>query len=165
MKKVVYNARYGGFSLTSVALAQMHRLGLPLKGTPIKAEHIKDKFYKAENADGYRLHRNNGAFVKDGLHYSHYELVTDYDLRSHPVMVKVVQNLGANACNYGSLLRIEEFPLDWNYEIEEFDGKEQVHFTPVGTYDGYVVHEDVEHSFMHNIGQSLNKMFSRVLKR
>lgn len=103
MTKIVYNACYGGFSLSDEAI----RIYLDLKGLKYNAEL-----------------REYG--------YTHYEVegIPDfYDReidRADPILVEVVEKLGDKANGSCAKLRIEELPKGTLYRINEYDGYESI---------------------------------------
>lgn len=61
-----------------------------------------------------------------------YETITSIEAISHemqrddPVLVKIVEDLGAEANGSYAKLKVVEIPDDVDWIIEEYDGKEQV---------------------------------------
>lgn len=83
MKSVVYNACYGGFGLSDLAI----------------------KAYEE---------RTNTKIVSINLK------------RHDPILVEVVKELGIKADSAFSILKIAEIPENAEYEIDEYDGFEEV---------------------------------------
>ncbi len=101
MHKVVYNACYGGFSLSNKAMDRMVELGY--EGLILNPEY--DPSYKS--------------------FFASIKYWGDYDVPRHnPILVQVVEELGEKANGMCSELRIEE--VDGPYRIEEYDGFETV---------------------------------------
>lgn len=103
MTKIVYNACYGGFSLSDEAI----RMYLDLKGYKYTEE--KDRWgtnFDVEGMEGF-YHRN------------------DID-RADPVLAQVVETLGDKANGSCAKLRIEDLPKGTLYRITEYDGYESI---------------------------------------
>ncbi len=101
MHKVVYNACYGGFSLSNEAMDRMVELGY--EGLQPNPE------YNPNSKSMFDSHKYWG----------------DYDVPRHnPILVQVVEELGEKANGSCARLAIEE--VDGPYRIEEYDGFETV---------------------------------------
>lgn len=102
MTKIVYNACYGGFSLSDEAA----RLYLDLKGWTYKEEKSKwGSTFEVEEVDNF------------------YDRYID---RADPVLVEVVEKLGDKANGRCAKLRIEDIPEGTLYRITEYDGYEDI---------------------------------------
>lgn len=102
MTKIVYNACYGGFSLSDEAT----ELYLNLKG--LKYKKIKEQW---------------------GIRYDVEENKNFYDRRierDDPVLVEVVEKLGMKANGSCAKLYIEDLPKGTLYRITEYDGYESI---------------------------------------
>lgn len=86
MKKVAYNACFGGFGLSDKAC----KILTELKGKPVGCYD----FYGDDRAD--------------------------------PDLIKVIEDLGAEANGMCADLQIEEIPDNAEFEIDEYDGNESV---------------------------------------
>jgi hypothetical protein len=101
MTKVVYNACYGGFSLSNEAMDRMVELGYEgLQPNPKYNPNSKSMFDSCKYWGDYHIPRHN------------------------PILVQVVEELGEKANGSWSELCIEE--VDGPYRIEEYDGNETV---------------------------------------
>lgn len=102
MTKIVYNACYGGFSLSDEAI----ELYLDLKGL---------KYTKTPDLWG-----------------SHYTVEGDSDFynrdidRADPILAQVVETLGEKADGDCAKLEIEDIPAGTLYRITEYDGYESI---------------------------------------
>lgn len=103
--KVVYNDRYGGFRLSEKALRMIAELeGFDLTGC---------------------LYSSLG-FFKDGKYnYSYLHHVNNLE-RTNGNLVKVVETLGEEANSGSASLKIQEIPDDAEFEIDNYDGWEEV---------------------------------------
>ena len=104
--KVVINRCYGGFSLSDEAI----ELYLNKKGWKFTKE--KSEYFSLCGYD----------YIIEGQEHWY-----DRDIERHdPVLVEVVQELGAKAGGKFSDLNVVEVPDGVNYVVEEYDGKEWV---------------------------------------
>lgn len=103
MTKVVYNACYGGFSISDEAT----RMYLDLRG--LKYTEEKTKWGISFEVQG---------------HPSFYGR-SDIE-RNDPILVQVVETLGDKANGDGAKLRIEDIPKGTLYRISEYDGYESI---------------------------------------
>jgi hypothetical protein len=103
MTKVVYNACYGGFSLSDEAV-EMYLNLKGLKYTKIKEEWGSSSYDVEENKVFYdrRIERDD------------------------PVLVQVVEKLGDKANGECAKLLIEDLPKGTLYRITEYDGYESI---------------------------------------
>lgn len=108
--KVVYNACYGGFGLSDKATKRYAEL----KGITLYPEATDWITY-------YWLVPPGPARDKRG------SLFMDSDIeRTDPILIQVVEELGAEANGRSADLRIESIPKGTRYRIEEYDGREWV---------------------------------------
>ena len=116
MHKVVYNACYGGFSLSIEAVNWL-------------AKHATDSKLKA-----YTQHKLTGQYFYIG------DLVGSWfdDKRHHKDLVAVVEALGGKASGSCAKLKITEISGN-QYRIDEYDGAEEV-ITPEGS--DWIIIED-----------------------
>lgn len=107
MKKIVYNACYGGFSLSRAAVLRYAELkGITLYPRGTRWEEV---FYLAPPENG-----------SVGTLY-------DRDIpRNDPDLARVVEELGDGANGPCAKLKIEEVPDGTLYRINEYDGFESV---------------------------------------
>jgi hypothetical protein len=103
MTKIVYNACYGGFSLSDEAI----EMYLQLRGFPFEKEI--DKY-------GY------AHYVVQGWD----DFYDRYLERSDPVLIEVVEKLGDRANGTCAKLCIEDIPKGTLYRIDEYDGYESI---------------------------------------
>ncbi len=128
MTKIVYNACYGGFSLSDEAIMRYAEI----KG--IKLYSSVSKFgltnYYLCTPDEYEriLAGENSKPVGPGRYARSNELYfSDRDIdRTDPVLAQVVEELGDRANGSHAKLRIEELPAGTLYRIDEYDGIESV---------------------------------------
>lgn len=105
MTKIVYNACFGGFSLSRAAVLRAREIsGNPAWGGPC----IKGDIYGC----GTQVDRD----------YGHIDGVSRHDQH----LVAVVEELGDAAGGDCAKLRIENVPSGTAYRIDEYDGRETV---------------------------------------
>lgn len=110
--KVVYNACFGGFSLSDAAV----RLGRELSGDPgWNGPCLDGDVY--EDGTPVRDRRFPG-MEKD---WNHSDLP-----RNDPTLVRVVEQLGEEANGHCAELRIADVPAGKLWRIDEYDGSETV---------------------------------------
>lgn len=109
MKKIAINACYGGFTLSQLALEKLIQLGWE----KIESETCKEEIQKIEHI----LSSEGRLFVLQ----SHKP-----DFRTHPDVIKVIEELGPEAGEKYSAIIIEEIPFEHEWEIQEYDGCEEV---------------------------------------
>ena len=112
MTKIVYNACFGGFSLSDEAV----ELYLKLKGKDYTKE---DGFFGSST---YKIIGD----LDDG-DYDYFSERSDIE-RDDPVLVQVVEQLGKKANGPFAELRIEDIPPGTYYRIDEYDGNESIEF-------------------------------------
>jgi hypothetical protein len=102
MTKVVYNACFGGFSLSNEALDRMAELGYIMEPNLNYDPKCSDWYNRTQKYNTY-----------------------DGDISRHdPILVQVVEELGEKADGAGAKLAIKE--VSGPYRIDEYDGNESV---------------------------------------
>lgn len=111
MTKIVYNACFGGFGLSTEGI----RRYLELKGIPFTEEPSKLSFVGTEFVIGQEA---------DGTPIKFYDF--EIEDRTDPALVQVVEELGKVASGSCADLCIEDVPKGTLYRIDEYDGSETV---------------------------------------
>jgi hypothetical protein len=129
MKNVVYNACFGGFHLSPDALYLLFVMGFPFESSSLQESGYREEDFPLCAPNGLSAHPEYEVLLKDGL--IHTVDLNHFDpkkvaLRSHPILVHVVERLGKRASSRFSDLRIQEISDDALYAIEEYDGSESV---------------------------------------
>ena len=135
MTKIVYNACYGGFSLSDAAVLRYAEIkgvtlypeeeprsgGLVTHWTVPKGEREKHMLQgKAWDASTMEQRIASNAYYSDHVIYS-------LDLkRDDPVLVQVVEEMGEAANGMCAKLRIAELPTGTAYRISGYDGFEGI---------------------------------------
>lgn len=105
--KIVLNKCFGGFSISKKCAETMASMG---------CERAKAELLETEEA-------------KDGRWYGYGYVKTmndGYD-RTSKYLIDAVEQLGDEANNFASELKVVEIPDGIDYEIDEYDGIESVH--------------------------------------
>lgn len=110
MTKVAYNACFGGFGLSDQAILRLAEL----KGINIKKGSDSRSFLSVFYRDG----------IEDNDHYVSEEDL--YDDRSDPMLIQVIEELGADANGSCAEIAIEDVPEGTLYRIQEYDGNEHI---------------------------------------
>ena len=145
MKKIVYNACYGGFALSAIAekmlyeakhdgaKAYVYKAVFDTYETPIRYKRIDDvEELKLYDKYADRLHVYTKDFGKEfiddrNLHLNEYELRTNEDNvdRKDKDLIKIIETLGRKVASTSlSNLKIAEVKDKWR--IVEYDGWETV---------------------------------------
>lgn len=103
MTKVVYNACYGGFSLSDEAI----EMYLDLKG--LRYNKIEERWGSTYVVDGFKNFYDRRDIERDD-----------------PVLVEVVEKLGDKANGECARLKIEDVPKGALYNITHHDGYESI---------------------------------------
>ena len=109
MTKVVYNSCFGGFGLSKAAVLRYAEL------SGFTLERVPSSFSADSDPDMF------GTWQRDGQHWSENDIS-----RTDPILVQVVEELGAAAGDHYANLQIREIPPGTKYRIDEYDGNEAV---------------------------------------
>lgn len=127
MTKIVYNACYGGFSLSHEATMRYAEI----KGITLytKEESFFNHYYLCPPEEFERLcaedETNPIGIGRYDRSNAMYFSLRDVD-RADPALVQVVEELGNKANGMCAKLRIEDVPAGTLYRIDEYDGYESV---------------------------------------
>ena len=125
--KVVIKTCYGGFGLSTAAYEKLIEYGVPVKAYETRPRDAKGD-WTDENP-------NKGEVLFDRLLTDKHEDVKFYgqywdafleENRVHPLLVRVVEELGDEASGHFSKLKVVEIPDDIQWEIHEYDGMETI---------------------------------------
>lgn len=111
--KVVINKCFGGFDLSDKAHERLIELGVKYyKSFDDMPKQYKDLYVVDSGTRGF------------GKYYSNF---SDYDKRTNPLLIQVVEELKEEASGRFGQLQIVEIPDDIQWEIDEYDGIETLH--------------------------------------
>jgi hypothetical protein len=128
MAKIVYNACFGGFSLSHEAIMRYAEIkGITLY---VQEDLFINNYYLCPVEEFERIHAEDYAkpetapdrFDASSALYFYYSDIE----RNDPALVQVVEELGNLANGNSSRLEIEELPAGTLYRIDEYDGRETV---------------------------------------
>ena len=131
--KVVINACYGGFSISSRAIYELAKLngktayffkgGLnePYKEVPLK--EAESMWITAFSTNDLSIINNKN---KIESFWDEYYLTSRPDDRTDAKLIEVIEKLGDNANGECSKLKVIEIPDGIEYEIDEYDGFEHI---------------------------------------
>ena len=137
--KLVINRCYGGFGLSEAAYEKLIEWGVPVrayanqdrgedglyKDQPLNdGEVIFDRELTPPGADSFNdiYHKYKG---KSRFSQRYWDSWTR-DNRSHPLVLRVVEELGEKADGECAELKVVEIPDGTEYEIGEYDGIEHI---------------------------------------
>lgn len=134
--KLVINTCYGGFGLSTAAYEKLIEYGVPVRAYIDQKYDEDSKRYLPEPLnDGEVIFDRslskgsssiNDMMLKHGDRY--WDCWTQKN-RAHPLVVRVVKELGKAANGRCADLKIVNIPKGVDYVIEEYDGLESIHET------------------------------------
>ena len=132
-KKVVINVCFGGFGLSDLAYEKLIEYGIPVRAYIEEKRNPKTGLYDIKEPS------NEGEVIFDRTlsdgrfnDSEHIRLMGRYwetwlsGKREHPLLIKVVEELGEKANGRCAKLKIVEIPGGVDYEVEEYDGSEHI---------------------------------------
>lgn len=122
--KVVINSGIGGFGLSKKAFERLIELGMTVTDLDNKGQHINDKadLWKIDNCKEYNDILDIVEFVTQ---YNFVGRESSSKIRSNPLVIKVVEELGIEANDRHATLKIVEIPDNVEYIICEDDTGEE----------------------------------------
>lgn len=123
MTKIVYNACYGGFSLSHKAIMRYAEL----KGITLYAENhgCWNQYYTVPVEEYNEVHtrdKKTGNYTESNALYFSYLKIA----RTDPALVQVVEELGEEANGDCADLQIVDIPKGTLYRIRKYNGNESV---------------------------------------
>lgn len=135
--KIVKNNCFGGFSLSDKAYEKLIEYGIPVRKYEQEERNPITGLYDNKSAN------NEGEVIFDrdledddmsksmrGFSGRYWSCFLDRHNRNHPLLVKVVEELGGGhrkgASGEFADLKVVEIPDDIDYEIDDYDGVETI---------------------------------------
>ena len=123
--KIVINRCYGGFVLSDAAYEKLIEWGIPVRryeeNPPEGIVSEKEVIYDDNLTDvpDHKAGRSGRRYWEVWLSSSH--------SRSHPLLVRVVEELGEKAHGECAKLKVVDVPDEVDWDIDDYDGMESVH--------------------------------------
>lgn len=134
--KIIKNNCFGGYGLSLEAKLEIaKKKGKKLyffdfKNNSIKPEDAKDQLFVIDYTVPNPYELGIDKADKDGLYTTANkiaeEISIDWDNRTDPDIIEVVEKLGEKSWGRFSKLEVVEIPDDVEYEIDEYDGLETI---------------------------------------
>jgi hypothetical protein len=135
--KVVINKCYGGFGLSDAAYAKLIEWGVPVRKYVKEERDEQTGLYKDEplNDGEIIFDRELTPKGEDDINDMYYKYPTIRERywecwirqnRTHPLLVRVVEELGEAASGRYAKLKVVDVPDGVDYEIDEYDGIEHI---------------------------------------
>ena len=137
MRKVAINVKHGGFGLSDAAYKKLIEWGVPVRPYVWQQRNPETgKYDQPEANDGEIIFDRDITPPKPGeegldaamrrLSGRYWETWIRSDNRDHPLVVRVIEELGPQSWGRFSELKVVEIPEDVEYTIEEYDGLEWI---------------------------------------
>lgn len=131
-RKVVINRCFGGFGLSEAAYAKLIEWGVPVRAYAEPPRDPETGLYRerGENEGEVIFDRTLG--VKGAMDDAMMSVCGRYwetwldKRRDHPLLVRVVEEMGEAAESRHAELKVVEIPADIAWHIEEYDGIEHI---------------------------------------
>ena len=118
MTKIVYNAGFGGASLSDKAIERYAEIkGITLFKSDEK--YWVSNYYRCTED----VYNTLSELEKDDFYFSDRDILGN---RTDPVLIQVIEELGEEANGWAADLQIAELPAGTQYHIHEYDGSETV---------------------------------------
>ena len=125
-KEIVINACFGGFGLSDLAYEKLAEYGIPIIKY-IEEKRGKDgKYLKEPKNEGKVIFDKELSDDKEIMAFGRYWDTWINGNREHPLLIKVIKELGGKADGQCAELKIIKIPSEIEYEIKEYDGLEHV---------------------------------------
>lgn len=124
--KIVINDCFGGFGLSKEAYAKLIEWGVPVRTYAEQKRGADGLYLSQQDNDGLVIFDNIDSTDKFASLSGRYWDMWTSQCRNHPLVVRVVEELGAQASGRFAKLKVVEIPDDVEWEIAEYDGNEHV---------------------------------------
>ena len=139
MKKVAINTCYGGFGLSNAAYEKLIEWGIPVRNYK-EPKRNENGLYEIETDDEVIYDRELTLLGEDESNDKLYHFYKDADNslfgrywdtwtrenRTHPLVIRVIEELGEAANGRCAELKVVEIPDNVEYYIDEYDGLEHI---------------------------------------
>lgn len=132
VQRVVISCCYGGFGISDAAYEKLIEWGVPVRAYKEPARDPNTKLFLPEPANDGEVIFDRDLSKEDPLSAAVRSVSGRYwetwlsENRTHPLLVRVVEELGEAADGPHAKLKIVEVPADVSWTIEEYDGNEHV---------------------------------------
>lgn len=137
MTKIVINRCFGGFGLSEAAYLRLAEYGVPIRAYIEEKRNPETGLYEREPANaGECIFDRTLSAPKTGKEFDLDAAMTKLsgrywdcwtkENRAHPLVVRVVEELGKKAGGKFSELAVVEIPDGVEWEIDEYDGNEHI---------------------------------------
>jgi hypothetical protein len=130
--KVVINKCYGGFGLSNKAYEKLIEWGVPVRKYIEQERDPETKLYKPQPLNDGEVIFDRSLEPGSSVDLAMQRLGGRYwdcwtrENRAHPLVVRVVEELGEAASGPLAKLRVVEIPDGIEWEIDEYDGMERI---------------------------------------
>lgn len=131
MPKVVINKCYGGFGLSEQAYERLISLGVPVRGY-VEQKRGPDGLWLPESLNEGEVIFDRALEPTSDIRDSMLRIGGRYwetwlsRSRQHPLLIRVVEELGEAANGPHAELKVVEVPDGVEFEVEEYDGREWI---------------------------------------
>lgn len=142
MKKIVINKCYGGFGLSDEGYEKLIEWGIPVRKYIEEVKDEEGRYHLTPDNEGevifdreltaYGESEWNDKFYhnykdeKTFLFHRYWDNGWTNSVRDHPLLVRLVEELGERANGSCSELSVVEIPDDVKWVIQEYDGNEWI---------------------------------------
>ncbi len=129
--KLVKNTCYGGFGLSNKAYEKLIEWGIPVKKYTKQVQDEDTGRYNSpsENEGEVIFDRTLTKKEDPMIYFGRYWETWISENREHPLLVRVVEELGAEANGSCANLIVVDIPDGTDYEIDDYDGIETIRET------------------------------------
>jgi len=130
--KIVINVCFGGFGISDAGYEQLIKWGVPVrKHIPEKCDPKNHRYLPEPANDGEvifdrSLNDNTQANRDTQRLCGRYWEKWLSDNRTHPMLVRLVEEIGNKVNGIYAKLKVIEIPDDIDWEINEYDGNESI---------------------------------------
>ena len=126
--KIVINKCFGGFGLSEAAYEKLIEYGIPVRAYKEQVQDPDTRRYLPEpDNEGEVIFDDALSEVKRMTVFNQrYWDTWARETRTHPLLIRVVEELGGAASGQFASLEVIEIPDDVDWELNEYDGVEHV---------------------------------------